>query len=59
MDLLKQVLTQLLLYYTPSSTSWHAHPGGAPFASTLSIPTLMAEIGDPRGGIVGAWVCVI
>ena len=46
MDLLKQVLTQLLLYYTRFlDLVKHAHPGGAPFAQyILSIPTLMAEI---------------
>ena len=45
-DILKQVLTQLLLYYTRFlALVKHAHPGGAPFAQyILSIPTLMAEI---------------
>ena len=44
--MLKQVLTQLLLYYTRFlDLVKHAHPGGAPFAQyILSIPTLMAEI---------------
>jgi len=45
-DILKQVLTQLLLYYTRFlDLVKTAYPGGAPFARfILSIPTLMGEI---------------
>ena len=45
-DILKQVLTQLLLYYTRFLDLVRGvHPNGAPFAKfILSIPTLMAEI---------------
>ena len=45
-DLLKQVLTQLLLYYTRFlDLVKSAYPRGAPFAQfILSIPTLMNEI---------------
>ena len=46
MDILKQVLTQLLLYYTRFlDLVKTAYPNGAPFAKfILSIPTLMGEI---------------
>ena len=46
MDLLKQVLTQLLLYYTRFlDIVKRVYPEGAPFAQyILSIPTLMKEI---------------
>ena len=46
MDILKQVLTQLLLYYTRFlDLVKQAYPGGAPFAQHIvSIPTLMKEI---------------
>jgi hypothetical protein len=45
-DILKQVLTQLLLYYTRFlDLVKTAYPQGAPFAHfALSIPTLMSEI---------------
>ena len=45
-DILKQVLTQLLLYYTRFlDLVKTAYPNGAPFAKfILSIPTLMGEI---------------
>ena len=45
-ELLKQVLTQLLLYYTRFLDLVKAtYPNGAPFAKfILSIPTLMGEI---------------
>ena len=45
-DLLKQVLTQLLLYYTRFlDLVKQAYPNGAPFAQHIvSIPTLMKEI---------------
>ncbi len=45
-DILKQVLTQLLLYYTRFlDLVKTAYPQGAPFAQfALSIPTLMNEI---------------
>ena len=45
-DILKQVLTQLLLYYTRFlDLVKTAYPNGAPFAKfILSIPTLMSEI---------------
>ena len=45
-DILKQVLTQLLLYYTRFlDLVKSAYPNGAPFAKfILSIPTLMGEI---------------
>ena len=45
-DILKQVLTQLLLYYTRFlDLVKSAYPNGAPFAKfILSIPTLMSEI---------------
>ena len=45
-DILKQVLTQLLLYYTRFlDLVKTAFPQGAPFAQfALSIPTLMNEI---------------
>eukprot|EP00965_Chrysotila_dentata_P188888 6173002-Pleurochrysis_carterae.AAC.1 len=46
MDILKQVLTQLLLYYTRFlDIVKQTYPNGAPFARyILSIPTLMNEI---------------
>ena len=46
MEILKQVLTQLLLYYTRFlDLVKTAYPQGAPFAQyILSIPTLMNEI---------------
>ena len=46
MEILKQVLTQLLLYYTRFlDLVKSAFPNGAPFAKfILSIPTLMNEI---------------
>ena len=46
MDILKQVLTQLLLYYTRFlDLVKQAYPNGAPFAQFIvSIPTLMKEI---------------
>lgn len=46
MDILKQVLTQLLLYYTRFlDLVKQAYPNGAPFAQHIvSIPTLMKEI---------------
>lgn len=46
MDLLKQVLTQLLLYYTRFlDLVKQTYPSGAPYAQyILSIPTLMHEI---------------
>jgi len=46
MDVLKQVLTQMLLYYTRFlDLVKETYPGGAPFAQyILSIPTLMNEI---------------
>ena len=55
MDLLKKVLTQLLLYYTRFlDLVKHAHPGGAPFTLyILSIPTLMAGSRPSRGGYSG------
>jgi len=45
-DILKQVLTQLLLYYTRFlDLIKSTYPDGAPFARyILSIPTLMNEI---------------
>lgn len=46
MEILKQVLTQLLLYYTRFlDLVKQAYPNGAPFAQHIvSIPTLMKEI---------------
>ena len=56
-DILKQVLTQLLLYYTRFlDLVKTAYPNGAPFAKfILSIPTLMGEIRNFAQLLIWRW----